>query len=324
VRALWLESGAVRHVRDVPAPEPAPGEARLKVRLAGLCATDLELLKGYAGFAGVPGHEFVADVVDAPGAEEWLGRRVVAEITVACGACAECTAGRRPHCAARRVLGIRGHDGALAEYLTAPVANLHAVPAGLDDRAAVFTEPLAAALEVQEQVPVGAGHRVVVIGDGKLGQLVSRTLARTGCTLTVAGRHVDKLERLARRGIAVTAPGDLPARAADVVVECTGRPAGLEQARRAVRPRGTIVLKSTYHGQTPVDLSSLVVDEVTLVGSRCGPFPKALEQLAGGLDVSDLVSAVYPLADGEAAFAAAARPGMLKVLVAISGEGAGG
>ena len=324
MRALWLENGAVRYATDLPAPEPAPGEARLQVRLAGLCATDLELVKGYAGFTGVPGHEFVADVVEAPGAGEWLGRRVVAEITLACGACAECAAGRRPHCAARRVLGIRGRNGALAEYVTAPIANLHAVPDGLADRAAVFTEPLAAALEVQEQVPVGAGDRVAVIGDGKLGQLVARTLARRGCALTVAGRHADKLDRLARRGIAVTTPGGLPPRAADVVVECTGKPAGLDQARRAVRPRGTIVLKSTYHGQTPVDLSSLVVDEVTLVGSRCGPFPKALEQLAGGLDVSDLVSEVYPLADGEAAFAAAARPGMLKVLVTISPEGAGG
>jgi threonine dehydrogenase-like Zn-dependent dehydrogenase len=324
VRALWLEHGTVRYATDVPAPEPRAGEARLKVRLAGLCATDLELLKGYAGFQGVPGHEFVADVLDAPGAAEWVGRRVVAEITVACGACAECLKGHRSHCAARRVLGIRGRHGALAEYVTLPVANLHAVPDALDDRAAVFTEPLAAALEVQEQVPVGAGDRVVVVGDGKLGQLVARALARTGCTLTVAGRHPDKLDLLARRGIAVTAARDLPARAADVVVECTGRPAGLDQARRVVRPRGTIVLKSTYHGPGAVDLSSLVVDEITLVGSRCGPFPKALEQLASGLDVSDLVSAAYPLADGVAAFAAAARPGMLKVLVSISPEGTGG
>ncbi|HEY7508911.1 MAG TPA: alcohol dehydrogenase catalytic domain-containing protein [Vicinamibacteria bacterium] len=321
MRALWLQDGGVRYTTEAPSPEAAPGEALLRVRLGGICATDLALVAGYAGFTGIPGHEFVADVVEAPGAEGWVGRRVVAEINVACGRCAECAAGRRPHCAERAVLGIRGRPGAFGEKVCAPVVNLHAVPADLPDEVAVFAEPVAAALEVQEQVHVGAGERVVVVGDGKLGQLLARTLARTGCALTVVGRHRDKLDRLARRGIAVCAAGELPARAADVVVECTGNPEGLERARRAVRPGGTIVLKSTYPGAATLDLSSIVVDEVTLVGSRCGPFGKALALLADGLDVSDLVSAVYPLPEGEAAFAAAGRPGMLKVLLTIPPEG---
>lgn len=321
MRGLWVQDGAVRLRADLALPALAAGEALLRVRLAGVCATDLELLKGYARFTGIPGHEFVADVLEAPGAASWVGRRVVAEINVACGRCAECAAGRRPHCASRAVLGIRGRPGAFAQRVTVPVENLHEVPAALADEAAVFTEPVAAALEVQEQVAIGPGQRVTVIGDGRLGQLLARTLALTGCTLTAAGRHRDKLERLARRGIAVAAPHDLAPRAADVVVECTGNAQGLELARRAVRPRGTIVLKSTYHGMGMLDLSSIVVDEVTLVGSRCGPFGKALAALASGLEVADLVSGVYPLAEGEAAFAAAARPGMLKVLVTIPPEG---
>jgi threonine dehydrogenase-like Zn-dependent dehydrogenase len=316
MRALLLHDTVLRHTEDLPRPEPEAGEALVQVRLAGICRTDLEMLKGYARFNGVPGHEFVGEVVSAPGAEAWVGRRVVGEINVACGRCADCAAGRRTHCAQRTVIGIRGRNGALAEYLTVPVENLHEVASGLPDEIAVFTEPAAAALEVQEQVSVGRGQRVVVIGDGKLGQLLARTLALTGCELRVAGRHPDKLALLARRGIATGSAEALPERWADVAVECTGNPQGLELARRAVRPRGTIVLKSTYHGQTTVSLSAIVVDEITLVGSRCGPFAKALALLADGrLDVSDLVSAVYPLRDGQAAFAAASRPGMLKVLV---------
>jgi threonine dehydrogenase-like Zn-dependent dehydrogenase len=316
MRALWLEDGALRIAEDLPEPVPSAGEALLRVRVAGLCHTDLELRKGYAGFAGVPGHEFVGDVVSAPGAEGWVGKRVVGEINVACGQCRECAQGRRPHCAARTVVGIRGRDGALAEHVTVPVANLHEVPAALADDVAVFTEPVAAALEVQEQVPLGPDRHVVVVGDGKLGQLLARTLFLTGCDLRVVGRHPDKLALLQSHGIAAGPAGTMPERRADVAVECTGNPAGLELARSAVRPRGTIVLKSTYHGGTTVDLSAIVADEITLVGSRCGPFGKALDLLASGrLEVSDLVRAVYPLARATEAFEAASRPGMLKVLV---------
>ncbi|PYQ48766.1 MAG: alcohol dehydrogenase [Acidobacteria bacterium] len=285
MRGLWLQDGRRRLRDDLPNPSLQPGEALVRVAVAGICGTDLELARGYYPFAGVPGHEFVGRVEMAPGAESWVGRRVVGEINVACGACTQCAAGRRTHCAQRTVIGIRGRGGALAELLAVPIANLHQVPPSVPDEVAVFTEPTAAALEIQEQVAIGPGRRVAVIGPGRLGQLVARTLALTGCELRVAGRSA-------------------------------GNPEGLEQARRAVRPRGTIVLKSTYHGQASVNLSAFVVDEITLIGSRCGPFGKALDLLASGrLDVSDLVSGVYPLAQAEGAFDAAGRPGALKVLV---------
>jgi threonine dehydrogenase-like Zn-dependent dehydrogenase len=314
MRGLWLEDGRRRLRDDLPSPSPPPGEAIVRVSAAGICGTDLELARGYYPFAGVPGHEFVGRVEAAPDATSWVGKRVGGEINVACGACAECAAGRRTHCARRSVIGIRGRHGALAELVAVPVANLHEVPAGIPDDVAVFTEPTAAALEVQEQVAIAPGQHVAVIGPGRLGQLVARTLALTGCDLRVAGRNADALARLAQRGIATSAT--LPERWADVVVECTGNAEGLEQARRAVRPRGTIVLKSTYRGETTLNLSPFVVDEITLVGSRCGPFAKALDLLGSGrLDVSDLVTRVYPLAEAEAAFDAAGRPGALKILV---------
>jgi len=316
MRALWLEAQTLRLRDDVPRPEPAPGEARVRVLKAGICNTDLELVRGYHPFTGVPGHEFVGRVEAAPSAKQWHGRRVVGEINVSCGACAACTAGRRTHCEQRRVLGIRGRDGAFAEFLTLPLANLHEVPERVPDDAAVFTEPLAAALEIQEQVRVGPGQRVVVIGDGKLGNLVAQTLTLTGCTLRVIGRHQAKLALLGARGIATALAADLAEGQADVAVECTGNAEGLELARRAVRPRGTIVLKSTYRGRASLDVSRLVVDEITMVGSRCGPFAPALALLAERrVDVAPLVHARFPLPDAVAAFAEAARPGALKVLV---------
>ena len=316
MRALWLENGSLRLRDDLPVPAPPPGEALVRVALAGVCNTDLELVKGYYPYAGVPGHEFVGRVERAPGHEEWIGRRVVGEINAACGSCAACAAGRRTHCERRTVLGIVRRDGAFAEYLTLPVANLHAVPDPLADQVAVFTEPTAAALQVQQQVRIGPGDRVVVIGAGKLGNLVAQTLATTGCDLLAVGRSRSSLDLLAARGIRTGSAADLPEHAADLVVECTGNPDGLALARKAVRPRGTIVLKSTYHGQTTLDLSSIVVDEITLVGSRCGPFPLALEALAAGrVDVAPLIHAHYPLREALAAFEQAARPGTLKVLV---------
>jgi threonine dehydrogenase-like Zn-dependent dehydrogenase len=315
LRALWLEDRALRARDDVVRVEPRSGEALVRVTLAGVCNTDLELVKGYYPFTGVPGHEFVGEV--AAGSAEWSGRRVVGEINASCGRCATCAAGRRTHCPARTVLGIKGRDGAMAEYLTLPVENLHVVPDHVPDAVAVFTEPVAAALEVQEQVRLAPGTSVVVIGDGKLGQLVARTLALAGHRPTVVGRHPRKLALLSRLGIATCSASDLPPRDAEVVVECTGNPGGLEIARRAVRPRGTIVLKSTYHGEVTINLSAIVVDEVTLVGSRCGPFASALALLAGGtLQVADLVDERFSLADGVAAFSAAAAPGVLKVLIA--------
>jgi threonine dehydrogenase-like Zn-dependent dehydrogenase len=316
VQGVWLEARALRVRDDLAQPVPPPGEALVRVRLAGICNTDLELVRGYYPYAGVPGHEFVGTVEAAPDAPEWVGRRVVGEINAACGACRACQAGRRSHCEKRSVLGIRARDGAFATHLALPIRNLHALKNELTDVAAVFTEPTAAALELQEQVRVSPADRVVVIGAGKLGHLVAQTLAVTGCRLLVLGRSPRPLALLAARGIATATIERLEPGEADIVVECTGHPDGLELARRAVRPRGTIVLKSTYHGKAEVDLARFVVDEITLVGSRCGPFPPALALLADGrVDPRGLVEAHYPLADAVAAFEHAARAGALKILI---------
>jgi threonine dehydrogenase-like Zn-dependent dehydrogenase len=319
MRALWLEAQSLRLRDDAPPPARPPGEALVRVSLAGVCNTDLELVRGYYPFTGILGHEFVGRVEQSPERPEWVGRRVVGEINASCGACASCRAGRPTHCENRTVLGIKERHGAFAEYLALPVANLHAVPDTLADEIAVFTEPTAAALEVRQQVRIGRGDRVVVIGPGKLGTLVAQCVRSSGCDVVVAGRSQSSLDRLSPLGIRTVLAQDIAPRTADVVVECTGNPEGLALARRAVRPRGTIVLKSTYRGETTLDLSSIVVDELTLVGSRCGPFGEALAALAGGaVDVRPLVEARYPLSDAVAAFEHAARPGALKVLVECS------
>jgi threonine dehydrogenase-like Zn-dependent dehydrogenase len=316
MRALWLEDRTLRYVEDVSVPQPPPGEALIRVRVAGICNTDLEMVKGYYAFSGVPGHEFVGEVVSCPDEPDWKGRRVVGEINAVCGSCATCRAGRRTHCERREVLGILGRNGAFAEYLTLPVGNLHAVPPSVSDEVAVFTEPTAAALEIRQQVRVGPGAAVVVLGAGKLGSLVAQTLALTGCELTVATRDGRAPEVLRGGDLRVVPASALPARGADVVVECTGDPSGFEIARQAVRPRGTLVLKSTHRGETAVNLSSVVVDELTLVGSRCGPFAPALELLASGrVDVGGLVAARLSLEEGLLAYERAARPGTLKVLL---------
>jgi threonine dehydrogenase-like Zn-dependent dehydrogenase len=303
-------------VEDYPTPEPPPGEALIRVKLAGICNTDLELVKGYMQFQGIPGHEFVGVVERAPGAEEWQGRRVVGEINAACGHCPTCRAGRPTHCPHRTTLGIAGRDGAFAEYLTLPIRNLLPVPVSLPDEIAVFTEPLAAACEILQQIHVRPTDRVVVLGDGKLGLLCAQTLALTGCDLTAVGHHQEKLDLLAQRGIPTALDDKSVAPGADLVIEATGHPGGYAAARRLVRPRGTIVLKSTYHGSLEANLTMVVVDEVTLVGSRCGPFAPALRLLERGLvDVVPLIQARYPLDQALAAFEHAARPGTLKILV---------
>ena len=261
----------LRFVEDYPRPTPGPREALVRVRLAGICNTDLEITRGYMGFRGVLGHEFVGVVEEAADAG-WVGRRVVGEINCACGQCPTCRAGRPTHCPHRTTVGIAGHDGVFAEYVQLPLANLHAVPPNVADRQAVFTEPLAAALEISEQVHIRPSERIVVLGDGKLGLLVAQVLALSGCDLLAIGKHPEKLAILERRGIPVqlaSDAADLATGCADVVVDCTGRPEGLIAARRLVRPRGRLVLKSTFHDQSDINLTGVVVDEVTLVGSRC-------------------------------------------------------
>jgi threonine dehydrogenase-like Zn-dependent dehydrogenase len=315
MRGLWLEDRRLRVRDDLPVPDPPPGEARIRVTLAGLCHTDLELQRGYYPYAGVLGHEFVGVVDRAPADPAWEGRRVVGEINATCGACVACLAHRSTHCERRTVLGIVDRDGAFADYLTLPIANLHAVPDAMPDEVAVFAEPVAAAYQILAQVPIRRDHRVVVFGDGKLGQVIAQALATTGCVLAVVGRHPRKLAHLAARGIATQVDAPAP-RTADVVVECTGRREGLAAALSALRPRGTLVLKSTFAGDVSVNLSAIVVDEITIVGSRCGPLAPALAALASGaVSVAPLIDARLPLADAVEAMVRAPMPGTLKVLL---------
>ncbi len=314
MRCLWLEDQTLTFRDDVPTPEPGPGEALVRVELAGVCGTDVELLRGYYPYAGVPGHEFVGRVEVAADAAR-VGQRVVGEINAACGACDTCRAGRPTHCERRTVLGIVGRDGALAEYLCLPQENLLEVPASVTSDAAVFCEPLAAAVEVLEQVHIRPTDRVLVLGAGRLGQLLAQVLSLTGCDLRVVARHSAQRDLLRARRIPLL-EGEVTSASADVVLEATGSPDGFTLARRAVRPRGTMVLKSTYARELSVDVSAVVVDELTLVASRCGPFAPALRLLRQGLvDPGPLIQARYPLEQGVEAVAHADRPGALKVLV---------
>ncbi len=301
-----------------PDPEPAPGEAIIRVSLAGICNTDAEITKGYMGFRGVLGHEFVG-VVEQCDDAAWVGKRVVGDINCACAACDTCRAGEPHHCPNRTVLGIVGRDGAFAERLRLPVRNLYEVPDCIGDDEAVFVEPLAAAFEILEQVDVSPGHRVAVLGDGKLGLLCAQALATTGCDLVAIGRHESKLGILAARGIATALASEPPAGKFDVVAECTGAAAGLETSLGMVRPKGTLVLKSTVAGGQDLNLAPIVIDEITVVGSRCGPFPRALAALRGReVGVRELITARYPLREGLAAFDRAREPGVVKVLLDVA------
>jgi 2-desacetyl-2-hydroxyethyl bacteriochlorophyllide A dehydrogenase len=316
MQALWLDGLRVQLRWDVPRPQAGAGEALVRVRLVGICATDLELIRGYYPFIGVPGHEFVGEITEATDAPARVGERVVGEINLPCGACRQCRAGRPVHCEERRVLGIKNHHGAFAQYLTLPLTNLHRVPDRMPDAAAVFAEPLAAALEIMQQVRIAPAHRVLLVGAGRLGQLIARVLKLSGCQLQAVARHPRQRQLLERAGIPWLDEKEVPERAFDRVVEATGAPAGFVLARRALRPRGTLVLKSTYRGRMEVDLSSLVVDEITLLGSRCGPFAPALRLLEQGLvDPLPLIDGRFALEEGEAALARAAEPGAMKVLL---------
>ncbi len=313
MKALWLEDRELS-VRDVPAPL-CEDEALIRVRVSGICGTDLELVRGYYPFTGVIGHEFVGDVVASPDAD-WLGARVVGDINASCGACEQCLAGRPTHCEARTVLGISERAGAHAEYLTLPVANLHRVPDSVSDEAAVFTEPIAAAVEILAQVPIGPGDRVLLVGAGRLGQLIAQVLATTGADLAVVARHDRQKALLHARGIRTLEPDGVEPRRWDVVVEATGSPSGFGLAAAALRPRGTLVLKSTYRGDVTLALAPFVVDEITIVGSRCGPFEPALALLeSGAVDPVPLIEATFPLADAVEAVRVAGEPGTMKVLL---------
>lgn len=313
MKALWLENNKIE-MRDVPQPE-ARDEALIKIRMAGICSTDLELVKGYYPYTGILGHEFVGEVVTASD-DGWVGARVVGEINASCWTCDACRNGRPTHCENRTVLGIANRDGVFAEYTTLPLENLHRVPDSVPDEMAVFTEPLAAALEIQQQIQIRPNDRVLVIGAGRLGQLIAQTLALTGCDLHVLARHQAQKNLLLARSIPVVSEADLHPHKWDVVVEVTGSPAGFNIARNAIRPRGTIVLKSTYKGEMSVNFSSVVVDEIQIIGSRCGPFAPALRLMEKReVDPTVLVMDEFKLKNAVQAMARAAEAGVLKVLL---------
>jgi alcohol dehydrogenase len=321
-----------------PIPEIREGWALVRVRLAGICNTDLEILRGYHAFRGTPGHEFVGEVVDvrcvtARAKKKWLGRRVVGEINIACaalgvrGLCEFCRRCLKTHCARRKVLGILGHDGAFAEFLTLPLENLRQVPAGVSDEQAVFVEPLAAACEILSQIKVSAfrsSRGAAVLGDGKLAQLIAMVLSSAGLQVMLFGKHTDKLALARRNGITTRRvrgdASDLKRGALHehfpLVVEATGSPTGLALAIALTEPRGTLVLKSTFHGAAPLETWSIVVKEITLLGSRCGPFPKALVLLhTKQIDPRALISRTFPLAEAKEAMKFAQQRGVLKVLL---------
>ena len=300
---------------DHPRPRPAAGEALIRVTRAGICSTDLELIKGYAGFRGILGHELVGIVEDAED-DAWIGRRVVGTINLACRRCRTCLGTGPEHCPHRTVLGIIGRDGVFAEATALPLANLQLVPDAVPDEVAVFTEPLAAALRIREQLAVAPTAAVAVVGPGRLGLLIAQVLALAGTHVTVLGRRAESLALPAALGFDTGLAEDAGDDAYDIVVEATGNDAGLAHSLRLVRPLGTLVMKSTFHGKACIDLTKLVVGEITVVGSRCGPFAPALRLLEqGAVDVRALIDGEYPLAAGQAALEHASRPGARKILL---------
>ncbi|MGC2658086.1 MAG: alcohol dehydrogenase catalytic domain-containing protein [Bryobacteraceae bacterium] len=314
MHSVHLENGRIS-IRETAIPERPPGFALIRMRMAGICNTDLELQRGYYGFSGTPGHEFVGEVFEAD-LPLLIGRRVVGEINLACGDCDFCSIGLDRHCPNRTVLGIVNHPGAFAGYLVLPERNLHVLPDEIPDEDAVFTEPLAAACEILDQVTVAGWSRVAVLGDGKLGLLIAQVLHVHGAQVTLFGRHAEKLSIAAAAGIDVDDSAKRPRAAFPFVVDATGSAAGLKEAVSMTRPRGILVLKSTVHGDVPIDTAPIIVNEITMVGSRCGRFEPALALLCNRqVNVAALVSAEFPLDKALEAFAEAARPGVLKVLL---------
>jgi alcohol dehydrogenase len=326
MRAIAYDN-QVTYRPSYPDPSAAPGECVIEVHLAGVCSTDLEIVRGYMNFTGVIGHEMVGTVV--AGSSAWKGKRVVSEINCVCGECDMCRQGLPTHCRKRTVVGIAGRDGCFADRLVVPERNLHEVPDSVSDEEAVFVEPLAAAYQVIKQCPVGPRMRVAVVGSGRLGSLIAQVLAGTGCSLTVVGRNPKTLLFCEKKQIQSVSVDDwVPRQDHDVVVECTGAPRGLDLALQIVRPRGTIVLKSTYAppesqagpaDATPPDLAPVVIHEVTVLGSRCGPFPEAINALARReIDVASMIARTFKIERGLEALEAARDPNNIKVLLGIN------
>ncbi len=312
--SVHIENGAVL-LRRAAVPKPKHGFALIRLRVAGICNTDIELLRGYYGFRGRPGHEFVGEVV-GPSGSAWLGKRVVGDINLHCGRCEWCARGLGRHCPTRTVLGIVRHPGAFAEYLTLPESNLHEVPRQVPDEHAVFTEPIAAACEIFDQVKIAKGAAVAVLGDGKLGVLVAQVLSCAGASVHLFGRHPEKLRIAARAGCKTAAAGNLPRARFDVTVEATGAVDGLDSAISMTRPRGAVIMKTTVHAPVSLNTAAAVVNEISLIGSRCGRFEPALRLLKSRrLRLDEMISAEYALEQAPEAFAKAREKGILKVLI---------
>ena len=314
---IWLENQTVSLRDDLPKPIPNDNEVLIKILTAGICNTDIELTKCYYPYTGVLGHEFVGVVETGP--VDLIGQRVVGDINIACGHCQHCSVGLKNHCANRKTLGIAHKHGVFAEYITLPIENVFIVPNNVSTQAASFTEPLAAALEIQQQINITPNNKVLVIGDGKLGNLITQTLLLKGCELWWVGHHPDKLALLAQRGVRVGDEAIVQHGYFDTVIECTGNPTGFNLALTALKPRGTLVMKSTYAGALELNAAAIVVNELTIIGSRCGPFAPALNLLARQLvDVESLIECEYSLQQGLLAFEHAMRKGAKKILLEMS------
>ncbi len=315
MKALYFDGKLA--LREMETPRPGPGDALIQVTMAGICGTDREILKGYSSFRGIPGHEFVGRVVECA-EKKWVGKRVVGEINISCWDCNFCLWGLSRHCPTRTVMGIVGRDGAFAEYVVLPAVNLHEVPKGIPDEAAVFVEPLAAAAEILEQKDILPGSHVGVLGDGRLGLLVAQVMHHIGARVTLIGKHGWKLDLARAWGINVARVGSeqLKPRSFTVVIDATGSPSALNEALRLTVPRGTVVMKSTFRQPPEFDATKLVVDEITLLGSRCGNFPPALDLLRrGAVNVLPLISKTFPLEAGVEAFDYLENSPCLKVLL---------
>ncbi len=319
MRAIVFQNQQIKFNPVYPDPKPISSEVLIKVKMAGICATDQEIVKGYMNFSGVPGHEFVGTVVKGP--RELNGKRVVAEISCVCGKCDMCQSGLSNHCRERKTLGIDQHDGVFADYIALPARNIHLVPDSVTDEQAVFVEPLAAALQIVRQIPIEKRHKIAVLGDGRLGLLTVQVLAAKAGRVVLVGKHQEKLNFAEKRGIQGILREDLHIKPEwDVVVDCTGTPQGFTDACCLVRPRGRLVMKSTWVAHNcNIDLSPLVINEITLIGSRCGPFPEALSALASDqVVVNGLITGRYKLNQAEEAFAASTDPRQIKVVFELS------
>jgi threonine dehydrogenase-like Zn-dependent dehydrogenase len=317
MKALIFD-GKIRIEKNVPIPKRKPFEVLIRVLKAGICQTDLEIIKGYLHFQGILGHEFVG-IIEESSNQELLGKRIVGEINLACGKCIYCQKEMPSHCNARSVLGIKDKNGCFAEYITLPVNNIHVIPDSIANDEAIFVEPLAAALQILTQVHIRPRDDVIILGDGRLGHLCTQVMSLTGAQVQTVGKHLGKLKILKKRGIKTFRFDEVSQNRADFVIECTGSPAGFNAALNLVHPRGTIVLKSNYEVKPPIDLAPIVIDEITIIGSRCGPFPPAIRLLENKvIDVLSLISQRFPLDKALEAIKAAHQKENLKIILDIS------